>query len=253
MRLVAHQPQLFPRLHLLQRWLTADALVFLGGVQFTRKSPDEHGQPAPSGQSSTPILRTDGSVAFLVVPVSANRLAVDDTPLAYDVPWRSTVWRSIVASYGRAARFADLAQSLQTVINGPYVTIGQLNRASFAWCVGALAGDPGLPLATALDVLDVPLRQVTDDAALGLHDNGSRRLMAACSALDADVYVTGRPAVENYLDHDAFERADIKLDVQDWTCPPYPQRWARDFVANLSALDLLLSVGPGAACDVIGL
>jgi hypothetical protein len=253
MRLAAHQPQFFPRLHLLERWLHADVLVWLGGVQFTRKSPDEYGRPAASGQSSTPILRPGGTVGALVVPVSAHRRAVDDTPLAYDSPWRSTVWRSIVSSYGKAPRFVDLAPGLHAVINGPYTTVGQLNRASFAWCVGCLAGDPGAPLSTSLTTLDVPLRWVVDDHALCLDDTGSQRLMAACTVLGADVYVTGRPAAANYLDEGDFARAGIKIDVQDWACPPYPQRWSATFVPGLSALDLLLNVGPASACTILGL
>ena len=114
MRVAAHQPCFLPRLHLVQRWLGVDQLVWLEGVQFARKSPDEHGRNQPTGQASTPIRTPDG-IGRLVVPVTSGRQTIDETPLALD-RWPQHLMATIESNYRRAARYDELAPSLDELL-----------------------------------------------------------------------------------------------------------------------------------------
>lgn len=47
----------------------------------------------------------------------------------------------------------------------------------------------------------------------------------------------------SYNDEEEFERNQLPLVYQDFEHPVYPQQWG-DFIANMSALDLLFNCGP---------
>ena len=53
-------------------------------------------------------------------------------------------------------------------------------------------------------------------------------------------------SARKYLDEDAFKRAGVALRFFNPRPPVYPQLWG-GFIPNLSILDMLLNVGPGAS------
>jgi len=55
------------------------------------------------------------------------------------------------------------------------------------------------------------------------------------------IYVTSHGA-RNYLDHEAFEQAGVKVHYMRYECNPYPQRWG-EFTPYVTGLDLVASLG----------
>jgi len=62
-----------------------------------------------------------------------------------------------------------------------------------------------------------------------------------CKYLDADTYLHGTGALA-YIEHEQYEKANIKLICSDYSPPIYQQRYG-DFIPNLSVLDYVFNVG----------
>ena len=78
-------------------------------------------------------------------------------------------------------------------------------------------------------------------SAMGIAGTGSARVLAICQTLGAERYVTGDGARE-YLDHESFETAGIRVEYLDYAKQPYPQLHGA-FTPFVSALDLAANCG----------
>ena len=67
--------------------------------------------------------------------------------------------------------------------------------------------------------------------------------------LNATAYLSGISG-KNYLDEDIFLKNNIKVLYQDFIYPTYFQD-VECFISNLSILDLIFSVEPSSAYDII--
>ena len=73
----------------------------------------------------------------------------------------------------------------------------------------------------------------------------TEKLVAICKAAEANEYISG-PAAKGYVDQALFDEAGIKLTYVDYSgYPEYPQLFD-GFVHEVSILDLMFNVGPGA-------
>jgi hypothetical protein len=142
--------------------------------------------------------------------------------------WGTRHWSSIRASYSRAAFFARYAELLQSVFERRWTRLATLNEV----LISSLAGLFGLQ-AKIIRASELALPE-------GLSPSG--RLAEIVRRADGDTYLSGIGGLE-YLDPSAFE--GIALRLQDFRHPVYPQLWG-PFAENVSALDLLLNVGPSS-------
>jgi hypothetical protein len=74
---------------------------------------------------------------------------------------------------------------------------------------------------------------------------GSERLLKLLMKLQGNIYITGHGA-RRYLDHELFERSQIRVEYMDYECTPYPQLHGV-FNPYVSILDLIANVGPKGA------
>src|SRR5207244_10872167 len=88
--------------------------------------------------------------------------------------------------------------------------------------------------------------RVVKDGELYLRGAGAGRRVNACQAVGAETDVSGAGGRE-YIDEHAFEKAGIRLEYQEYTPVEYPQRFSKEFVPNLSVVDLLFNVGPASS------
>jgi len=79
-------------------------------------------------------------------------------------------------------------------------------------------------------------------SALGIDGTQSGRLVALCRHFGADRYLSGN-AAKSYLQQELFDEAGISVVWQDYVHPTYRQLHG-EFVPFLSALDLILNLGP---------
>jgi hypothetical protein len=173
-----------------------------------------------------------GGAHWLTIPVSAEsvRLRIDRVRVD-GYPWQERHHRALLAAYGGAPRFGDLAPLLEeTYLKRRWTWLSELNQH----LIGELARGLGL---------DTPLRAAPEVLA---HEAGDRvdRLLAVLQAAGATHYLSG-PAARDYLAgrEDDFERAGIALEFKRYPdYMAYPQRRA-PFEPAVSVVDLIANVG----------
>src|SRR5207249_1094293 len=103
-----------------------------------------------------------------------------------------------------------------------------LNVAVIQWLLQAFGIKTPVCLASELELREEP----TD------------RLIDICREVGASVYLAG-PGAHQYMDLPRFEASGIRLEIQEFRHPLYPQCY-EPFVPGLSAVDLLFNCGSSA-------
>ena len=224
MIVAVHQPHFLPWLGYLDRMIRADLFIVLDHVQFERRNY----------QNRTRI-RLDGQGHWLTVPVqqhSQQERIVDkriDNPPAGELRWwGANHCRTLRHAY-RDAPFLDrYAPPLQALLESRWERLVDLDQALLDFLRDALA--IGTPLVRS--------------SALKVAGTRSELILNLCLAVGADTYLAGMGGSRDYLDRAAFARAGVEVAWQDFRHPRYAQCGGGDFMAGLSAVDLLFNVGP---------
>ena len=74
-----------------------------------------------------------------------------------------------------------------------------------------------------------------------LGEDPTDRLIDICHALNGDTYLSGRDGTQ-YMDLERFKQSGIKVIIQDFKHPVYPQVF-QDFHSHMSAVDLFFNCG----------
>ena len=217
MNVAIHQPHYLPWLGYLAKWAAADVFVFLDTVQFEK-----------NGWQNRNRIKTQAGAAWLTVPVHAP-LGTPIAEVRVDArqPWRRRHLRTIEAAYAGAPWLAHFRDGLASLYGRDWATLAPLAVASAVW-LGEAFG------------IGTPTRLASELPAPAAGDP-TGRLVGLCQAVGADTYLAGRDGVA-YLDLAQFEAAGIRVRVQAYEPPSYPQRHG-PFVGGLSSLDLLLNAG----------
>lgn len=225
MLVAIHQPHYLPWLRYFEKIARSDAFVVLDTVQFTK-----------NGWQNRNRVKTPNGVALLTAPVHAECGApVGAVRIRDDSGWRRKHLRTIEQSYARAPYFAEHAPFLRDTYGRPWERLGELTRYMLSYFVEALG------LAT----------RVLYASELGVEGTATRRLANLVKAAGGDRYYSGAFALDEYLDQALLEREGIGLELQQWTCPEYPQLHG-PFVPDLSIVDLLMNCGPDSLATLRG-
>jgi hypothetical protein len=84
--------------------------------------------------------------------------------------------------------------------------------------------------------------------------SSTERLVNICRHFDATTYLAGAGG-RDYMDMAVFEKAGISVRFQEFSPPHYPQQFCKediDFVAGLSAIDLLFNCGAESRALLMG-
>jgi hypothetical protein len=81
---------------------------------------------------------------------------------------------------------------------------------------------------------------------LKITGESTERLVNICKSVGADTYISGIGG-KGYITEQLFEANNLKLEFQSYEPSPYPQRFTKSFVPNLSIIDMLSNVGPDSA------
>jgi hypothetical protein len=215
------QPSYLPWIGYFDLMAQADAFVWYDDVQF-----DKHGW-----RNRNRIKGPRGPL-WLTVPIlhagraqqSINATEVDETK-----PWRRKHLLSIGQSYARAPFLRDVLPRLEEIVGASPQHLVDLAIATTDW------------LATEF-AITTPRHRASELEAEG-DRNG--RLIELCRRFGATRYLSG-DAARDYIDLERFDTAGIEVAWHGYEHPVYPQLHG-DFIPYLSALDLLLNVGPASA------
>lgn len=227
MIVAVHQPCFLPWLGYLDRMARADLFIVLDHVQFERRNY----------QNRTRI-KLDGRAHWLTVPVHQHsqqeRISdklIDNPPAADRHEWGANHARTLRHAYRNAPFLADYEPTLRRLLATRHERLVDLNRSLLDFLRQALS-------------IRTPLVSSSDLAVGGAR---SQLILNLCLAVGADTYLAGMGGSRHYLDVTAFRAAGVEIVWQDFRHPHYAQCGGGEFIAGLSAVDLLFNRGP-AGC-----
>ncbi|MGW8379830.1 WbqC family protein [Streptomyces sp. ODS28] len=223
--LSAHQPAYLPWLGYFAKMASSDAFVLHDRSRIGRRNMLHRNR---IGTADGPML--------LTVPL-AGRDVRDERPLneirLVDDGWRRKHWKAIQLAYRRAPYFDLHAEFLADYYATAHETLDEACRPLIAYFAAALG-------------VSTPTWQLSD---LGLPPVDRQTIIPElCREFGADTFIAG-PQARDYLDREAVARDGVRVEFFSYAHPEYPQLHG-GFTSHLSALDLLVNCGPGAA-DVL--
>jgi hypothetical protein len=211
-----HQPQFLPYPGFFNKLSLADVWIVMDETQYDRRFTNRNRILAPSG----PI--------WLSVPIDKSQKFErnKDVRVNNTIPWREEHWKKISYSYKNSKGFSLYGGYFEALYGRDHALLLDLDLET---------------TRQVLRWLGIEVR-VMFESELGVHSEGTKRLVDLCRAVGADTYVSG-PGGRAYMDESLFSANGISLEYQEYAPVPYRQRFVNEFVPNLSIIDLLFSAG----------
>jgi len=215
---VISQPMLFPWVGMFEQIRLADVYVHYTDVQFSKGSFVNRVQ-----------IKTAGGFHWLTVPLKNLQLGqyIDEVEINEAKDWRK-------------GHLDFLAQALR---GAPYVreALG-LVESVYAEKTTRLADVAIRSLEAVLTYFGLARgRRFVRSPELGIGGAGSARVLEIVKKFGGTIYVSGHGA-RNYLEHEAFEHAGVRVEYMDYRRTPYPQLHGA-FNPHVSVLDLIANTG----------
>lgn len=218
MRVAIHQPQFLPWLGYLDKIDQADLFVVLDTVQFKKQEWQNRNR-----------IRTAQGWQWLTVPILHKfGQKLSDVRINPTVDWPAKHLRAIEMHYERARHCTRFFEGLRDLYGRPWERLADLNLAVIRWLLDAFG-------------IKTPLRLASE---MALREEATDRLIDICRTVAATHYLAGAGAV-GYMDMPRFEASGLRIEVQDFRHPVYPQCY-EPFEPGMAAIDLLFTCGDEA-------
>ena len=172
-------------------------------------------------------IRTAQGWQWLTVPVHYRfPQKITEVTINNSVKWQKKHRQALISNYSRAPYFKQYFEILERIYSETWESLSDLNI------------DLIKRLAAALGLGQKPTVKASDYV---LRDDPTDRLIDICKSLNADTYLSGPHGV-NYMDMERFRHSGIRVVVQEFQHPAYPQVFG-GFQSHLSAVDLLFNCG----------
>jgi len=220
------QPHYLPWIGYFEMIDRVELFVFLDDVDFIKREWKNRNKIRKDARSadtkwlSVPIEHTDQRGTW-----------IRDARIA-DTPWRQQHMDGFRHVYRRTAHFADAFELLRSSLEGPQVTLGDLNVGSIATICEYLG------ITTALE----------RSSTTGCEGKKTDKLLSLAKSVNATSYLANNGSAA-YLDESRFLEAGIDCAYQDYQHPDYGQAHGGEelpFLSHLSILDLIANHGPDA-------
>lgn len=212
------QPGYLPWLGFFDQMRRSDTFVYYDDVQF-----DKH------GWRNRNRIKSPSGPLWLTVPVlnsGRHGQRIDEVEIDNRSPWARKHVAAIAHNYARASYVGRYLPQLEEVLSQRWEHLVELDiavaRLMYEWL--------GIT------------RTIERSSKLDIEGGQSDRLLEICRRLGADCYLSGDSA-KDYLDVDLFARNGIRVEWQTYRHPVYRQLHG-GFIPYLSALDLVLNMGP---------
>lgn len=217
----ANQPYFAPFPGFFYKALLSDVLIILDEVQF----------PHGTTWISRNRFKNDQGALWLTIPVRKKGLGdqqINRVRICYERRWPRKHLESLKSAYGNAPYLGDHLGFIEALLAARFEKLTDLNLAVISYLMNCLQ------IQTRLVLL----------SELGVKARGTQLLIEICKAMGASTFLAQSQA-KKYLDADIFQNNGIELRFFRYVAPVYPQLWG-DFLANLSAFDLVFNCGPKA-------
>jgi hypothetical protein len=222
-RVSVHQPNFLPWTKLFDKVLASDVYIAYDSVQYTHS--EFHSRQWIAGR--------DGPV-WLSVPVltrGRGKQPLCAVELVPDRTWRAAHLRLLTEHYRRAPYFCEVFALLESVYSGDDHLLADFNLRL---------------LAALLEYVGATVRVIRATSLDHAGDN-TERIIQLTQAVAGDVHLTSTYATpRQYIDWPRVANAGIAVESQRFSEPCYKQQF-EPFRPDVSVVDLLFAVGPGAA------
>jgi hypothetical protein len=221
------QPGFLPWLGFFDQMVQSDVFVYYDDVQF-----DKH------GWRNRNRIKTPRGPAWVTVPVLHAGLhgqSVKDVMIDSSKNWGRKLLATISQSYAQAPLSKPYVAELTDLVLGTkWLRLVDLN----------------LQLTELLRRWLAIKTETVRSSELGIDGTQTGRLVAICRHFGATRYLSGN-AAKTYLQQDLFDEAGVSVVWHDYEHPRYPQLHG-EFVPYLSALDMILNLGPESPAAIRG-
>lgn len=207
----------FPWVGLFEQVRLADVFVHYDDVQL------------PQGRTFITRVQLKGrdGVQWLTMPVKReSRLPnINETAANESEGWRQSHLKTLHHMYAKSPYCHDMIDLVEGVYALESSNVAALNAAAIERIASYFAIDCSFRLSSAMNS----------------PGKSSERLLSLVQELAGDVYVTGHGA-RNYLDHELFERAGVRVEYMKYNQTEYRQLHGA-FTPFVSILDLIANEG----------
>ena len=233
LRIAGLQPGYLPWLGCFDQLRRVDVFIVADEMQFSS-----------SGWAHRNRVRGPHGPVWLTLPARPTLgQRIGDVPLDPAVPWAAEHLQRLRHFYGRSPHAGDLLAGLAETLDPAARGLVDASLPAFGWMAAQLG------IATPLVVSSEAGLEARYRAMFPAEPGPTHRIIAFLKALGGDVLIEGASG-RDYLDVALCEAHGIRVEFQHYAHPVYPQLH-EPFVSHLSALDLLLCVGPAEACRVL--
>ena len=211
-----HQPAYIPWLGYFHKISQSDIHVFYDDAEYSKNNLFNRNK-----------IKTPQGEQWLTVPVRYHSKEKINQIKISTNNWQKKHWQSIKMNYSGAPYFKEYEDFFEKFYQKKYSMLSELAIEMNKAICELLGIKTKFLLSSELDV----------------EGKSNERLVNICKKIGADTYLSGKGAVDSYLDKNMFTKNNIKVEIQDFHYPTYKQLWG-EFVPNLSILDILFNYGP---------
>ena len=218
MKVTIHQPNYLPYPGLFHKLILSDMFVILDNVQFQFDITNRN-----------KIITKDGSWERITVPVKKNQThkKIMDVEINNEISWSDNTFQKLNDSYASSNFFNQYEDYFKNLYKKKWTLLYELNFET---------------LKKMIEFLGIKI-EILNESELDIKGESTERLINICETLNAKTYVSGIGG-KNYLNEKLFKKKNIQLEYQKYQSMSYTQNHSKDFVPNLSAIDLLFNLGP---------
>lgn len=218
MNIVISQPMFFPWVGFFEQIKLCDTYVHYNDVQYSK-----------GGFTNRVQVKSPDGVRWLTVPLKKFHLgqSINQVEINNEKNWRANHYDLLKLCYENAPYYSEMLNLVESVYSREWELLDDLSQAT---------------LNVVCDYFDF-YKDKKFIAIKDLNVNGasSERVLATTLKLAADTYITGHGA-SNYLNHEIFEDAGVRVNYMNYKKKPYPQLYG-EFTPFVSILDLIANVG----------
>lgn len=223
----ANQPYFCPFPGFFSKAHRSDALIILDDIQF----------PQGTAWISRNRFKNDQGMLWMTVPVWKKGLGlqfINQVRICYEGRWSRKHLESFKSAYGNAPYLQDHLGFIENMFSGRFEKLIDLNMAIIRYL---------------LEYLQIKTKVILL-SELGIKGKSPALLIEICKAVGATTFLAQKQAMK-FLDQELFQKNRVTLRDFPYVPPVYPQLWG-NFLANLSAFDLIFNCGPGAQDILFG-
>ncbi len=220
---MCHQPHFLPSVQYFKRIYDSDIFIVMDDVQFEKGD----------WQNRNRILSPHG-IQYITVACEKNK-KINETRIIYHDKWVKNVIGKLYNAYKNMCGWDFIFDKIIPIIKKKYQFLVDLNMEL---------------IYILLDFLNIS-KKIFFSSELGVYSSSpSKRNADLVHKVKGSKYICGHGAY-NYLDISYFSNYGIKVYIHEWQYREYPQKFAKEFVPNLSIIDLIAAMGDRSA-DYLG-